>query len=74
MNQTLFAIRIRTHITIDFSFFYLLYEVNFIFFDDVEKFIFELYDERIDSTSFLSKNREKAFKKTMQRTRKNKVA
>ena len=74
LNQTLFAIRIRTHITIDFSFFYLLYEINSILFDDIEKFFFELYDKRIDSTSFLNKNRAKIFKKIMQRAKKNKVA
>ena len=74
LNQILFAIRIRTHITIDFFFFYLLYEINFTFFDDIEKFSFELYDERIDSTSFLNKNRAKTFKKTMQRAKKNKIA
>ena len=65
LNQVLFATRIRTYTTIDFFFFYLLYEINFTLFDDIEKFSFELYDKRIDSTSFLNKNHAKIFKKTI---------
>ena len=44
LNQILFATRIRIYTIIEF-FFYLLYEINFTFFDNIEKFSFELYDE-----------------------------
>ena len=73
-NQTLFVTRIRTHIIIDFSSFYLLYDVNSRLFDDVAESIFDLYDEKINSTFFFNKNRTKTFKKIMQRTNENKVA
>ena len=65
--------RIRTHIITDFSSFYLLYNVNPRLSDDAAKLIFDLYDERINSTFFLNKNRTKTFKKIMQRMNKNKV-
>ena len=42
-------------------------------FDDVEESTFDLYDEKIDSTSFLNRERAKAFKKIMQRVKKNKA-
>ena len=42
--------------------------------DDVAKFTFDLYDERINSTLFLNKNKAEIFKKIMQRTNENKVA
>ena len=71
-NQTLFVIRIKTHITIEFSSFYFLYDVNSQLFDDVNDFISDMYDEKIDSISFLNKKRVETFKKTMQRTKKNK--
>ena len=73
-NQALFATRIRTHIIIDFSSFYLLYNVNSRLFDDAAEFTFNLYNKRINSTSFFNKNKTEAFKKIMQRTNKNKVA
>ena len=73
LNQTLFATRIRTHIIIDFFFFYLLYEVNSNLFDDVENSISNRYDERIDSISFLSRDKVETFKKIMTRAMKNKV-
>ena len=73
-NQVLFATRIRTHIIIDFSSFYLLYDVNSRLFDDVAESILDLYDERINSIFFLNKDKAEAFKKIMQRTNKNKVA
>ena len=73
LNQILFVTRVRTHTTIDFSSFYLFYEVNSTLFDDVEKSIFDLYDEKINSISFLSRERAKAFKKIMQRVKKNKA-
>ena len=73
-NQTLFATRIRTHIIIDFSSFYLLYDVNSRLFDDAAEFTPDLYDERINSTFFFNKDKTEAFKKIMQRTNENKVA
>ena len=73
LNQILFVTRIRTHTTIDFSFFYFFYEVNSILSDDVDESTSNLYDEKIDSTSFLSRERAKAFKKIMQRVKKNKT-
>ena len=73
-NQILFVTRIRTHIIIDFSLFYLLYDVNSRLPDDVTEFIFDLYDEKIDSTLFFNKDKTKTFKKIMQRTNENKVA
>ena len=73
-NQILFVTRIRTHIIIDFSSFYLLYDVNSRLFDDVAKFTFDLYNKRINSTLFLNRNKIKTFKKIMQRTNKNKAA
>ena len=69
----MFVTRIWTHTTIDFSSFYFLYEINSILFDDVEKSTFDLYDERINSISFLSRERAKAFKKIMQRVKENKA-
>ena len=73
-NQTLFATRIRTHIIIDFSSFYLLYDVNSRLFDDVAKSTFDLYNEKINSIFFFNKNKAKTFKKIMQQTNENKVA
>ena len=73
-NQILFITRIRTHIIINFSSFYLLYDVNSRLFDDAAEFIFDLYDEKINSTFFLNKDRTETFKKIMQRTNENKIA
>ena len=73
-NQALFATRIRTHIIIDFSPFYLLYNVNSRLFDDAAEFTSDLYNKRINSTSFFNKNKTEVFKKIMQRTNENKVA
>ena len=73
-NQTLFITRIRTHIIIDFSSFYLLYDVNSRLFDDVAESILDLYDERMNSIFFFNKNKVKAFKKIMQQTNENKIA
>ena len=42
-------------------------------FDDVENSISNRYDERIDSISFLSRDKVKAFKKIMTRAMKNKI-
>ena len=72
-NQILFVTRIRTHIIIDFSSFYLLYDVNSRLFDDAAEFTFDLYNERINSAFFLNKNKAKTFKKIMQQTNENKV-
>ena len=72
-NQILFVMRIRTHIIIDFSSFYLLYNVNSRLFDDVAEFTLNLYDERINSALFFNKNKTKTFKKIMQRTNENKI-
>ena len=72
-NQILFATRIRTHIIINFSLFYLLYSVNSRLSDDAAKFTFDLYDERINSALFFNKNKIKAFKKIMQRANENKI-
>ena len=72
LNQTLFAIRIRTHTTIDFSLFYFLYEINSHLSKNVSESISNRYDERIDSAFFFSRERAKTFKKTMQRAMKNK--
>ena len=66
--------RIRTHIVIDFSLFYLLYDVNSRLLNNVAKFTFDLYNERINSAFFFNKNKKKAFKKIMQRTNINKIA
>ena len=71
LNQVLFVIKIRTHIIIDF--FFLLYEINSHFFDDQTEFISDLYDERIDFASFLSRDKATAFKITMTRVMKNKI-
>ena len=73
-NQILFVTRIRTHIIIDFSSFYLLYGVNSRLSDDAAKLTFDLYNKRINSTFFLNRNKAKAFKKIMQRANENKVA
>ena len=73
-NQTLFVTRIRTHIIINFSSFYLLYDVNSRLFDDAAEFTLDLYNKRINSTFFFNKNKTEAFKKIMQRTNENKVA
>ena len=70
LNQILFATRIRTHITTNFSLFYLLYNINSSLFDDANESILVDYDERVDSASFLSKERVETFKKTMQRAKK----
>ena len=72
-NQILFATRIRTHIIIDFSSFYLLYDVNSRLSDDAAEFTFDLYNKRINSAFFFNKNKIKAFKKIMQQTNENKV-
>ena len=72
-NQTLFVTRIRIHIIIDFFFFYLLYKVNSNLFDDVENSISNRYNERIDSISFLNRDKVETFKKIMTRVMKNKV-
>ena len=71
--QTLFVTRIRTHITINFFLFYFLYDVNSQLFNDVSDLILNLYNKKVDSALFLSKNRVKTFKKTIQRTKKNNV-
>ena len=42
--------------------------------DDVAEFISDLYDERINSTSFFNKDKAKTFKKIMQRANENKIA
>ena len=42
--------------------------------DDVAKFIFDLYDEKINSTFFFNKDKAEAFKKIMQRANENKIA
>ena len=73
-NQALFVTRIRTHTIIDFSPFYLLYGVNPRLPDDAAKFTFDLYNERINSASFFSKDRTETFKKIMQRANENKAA
>ena len=65
--------RIRTHIIIDFSSFYLLYDVNSRLFDDAAKLTFDLYNKKINSTFFFNKDRTKTFKKIMQRANENKV-
>ena len=65
LNQTLFATRIRTHTTIDFSLFYLLYDINSSLLDDAFESTLVYYDERVDFASFLSKERAEIFKKTM---------
>ena len=72
LNQTLFATRIRTHTTTDFSLFYLLYDINSSLLDDADESTLVHYDERVDFASFLSKERAETFKKTMQRAKKNK--
>ena len=72
-NQILFVTRIRTLIIINFSLFYLLYDVNSRLSDDAAKSTFDLYDERINSTFFFSKDRTEAFKKIIQRTNENKI-
>ena len=72
LNQALFATRIRTHIIIDFSLFYLLYEINSHLSKNVEESSSNLYDERIDSASFLSRDRTIAFKTIMTRVKKTK--
>ena len=66
--------RIRTHIIIDFSSFYLLYDIDSRLSDDVAKFTFDLYNERINSAFFLNKDKTEIFKKIMQQTNENKVA
>ena len=66
--------RIRTHIIINFSSFYLLYDVNSRLFDDAAKSTFDLYNERINSAFFFNKNKTKTFKKIMQRANENKTA
>ena len=73
LNQALFVTRIRTHTTTGFSSFYFLYGVNPILSGDADGPTPDLYDERIDSASFLSRERAEAFKKTMQRAKENKA-
>ena len=73
-NQILFVTRIRTHTIIDFSSFYLLYDVNSRLSNNAAEFTFDLYNERINSTFFLNKDKTKTFKKIMQRTNENKIA
>ena len=46
--------RIRTHIIIDFSSFYLLYNINLRLFNDVAKFTSDLYNKKINSTFFFN--------------------
>ena len=65
-NWILFVTRICTHIIINFSSFYLLYDVNSRLFDDVAKFTFDLYIEKINLTFFLNKDKAKTFKRIMQ--------
>ena len=72
-NQILFVTRIRTHIIIDFSSFYLLYDVNSRLFNDVAESTFDLYNKRINSAFFFNKNKAETFKKIMQQTNENKV-
>ena len=67
LNQTLFVCRIRTHITIKFSFFYLFYNVNLKLFNDVNDSIFDLYNEKIDFVLFLNKNRATTFQKIIKK-------
>lgn len=73
LSQALFVCRIRTYTTTEFSFFYLLYDVNSKLFDDANNSTSDLYDERIDFVSFLNKNRAAAFQKTMKKVKKNKA-
>ena len=72
MNQTLFATRIRIHITTNFSFFYSFYDINSSLFDDADESTLVYYNDRVDSASFLNKERAEIFKKTIQRAKKNK--
>ena len=72
-NQILFITRIRTHIIIDFSSFYLLYNVNSRLFNDAAELTSDLYNKKINLTSFFNKDRTETFKKIMQRTSENKV-
>ena len=71
-NQIFFVTRIRIYITIDFSSFYLFYEINSIFSNNAKKFTFVLYDKKINFTLFLNRERVETFKKTITKTKKNK--
>ena len=73
-NQILFVTRIRTHTIIDFSSFYLLYNVNSRLPNDAAEPTLDLYNEKINSAFFLNKNKAEAFKKIMQQTNENKIA
>ena len=70
----MFATCICKHIIIDFSLFYLLYDINLRLPDDATKFTFNSYEERINSKSFFNRNKTKTFKKNMQRANENKIA